>query len=258
MIDIHCHILPKLDDGAAVMEEALGIARAAVASGVTGIVATPHFPGRPESLEMLGAILDRYRSLRICLEKAGIPLRIFPGAEILCLPNTAKMARQRQLPTLGNSDYLLCEFYFQESRAYMTRQLRELADSGYRIVVAHPERYEAVRRDPRIAEKWFDAGYVLQLNKDSLLGNFGSRVEKTARTLLDNGRNASDLQKLYGIPDFVARKAMEAARRFKPEFLRRAANLVLETDYKMKTSFDDNERLLELLILQLAQEARNG
>lgn len=187
MIDIHCHILPKLDDGAADMEEALGIARAAVASGVTGIVATPHFPGRPESLEMLGAILDRYRSLRICLEKAGIPLRIFPGAEILCLPNTAKMARQRQLPTLGNSDYLLCEFYFQESRAYMTRQLRELADSGYRIVVAHPERYEAVQRDPRIAEKWFDAGYVLQLNKDSLLGNFGSRVEKTARTLLDRG-----------------------------------------------------------------------
>ena len=187
MIDIHCHILPELDDGAADMEEALGIARAAVASGVTGIVATPHFPGRPESLEMLGAILDRYRSLRICLEKAGIPLRIFPGAEILCLPNTAKMARQRQLPTLGNSDYLLCEFYFQESRAYMTRQLRELADSGYRIVVAHPERYEAVQRDPRIAEKWFDAGYVLLLNKDSLLGNFGSRVEKTARTLLDRG-----------------------------------------------------------------------
>ena len=51
---------------------------------------------------------------------------------------------------------------------------------------------------------------------------------------------------------------MEAARRFKPEFLRTAAGLVLETDYKMKTSFDDNERLLELLILQLAQEARNG
>lgn len=94
----------------------------------------------------------------------------------------------------------------------------------------------------------------------AILGAVGGHFRRlgTARTLLDNGRNASDLQKLYGIPDFVARKAMEAARRFKPEFLRRAANLVLETDYKMKTSFDDNERLLELLILQLAQEARNG
>jgi len=94
----------------------------------------------------------------------------------------------------------------------------------------------------------------------AILGAVGGHFRRlaTARNLLDNGRNASELQKLYGIPDFVARKAMEAARRFKPEFLRTAAGLVLETDYKMKTSFDDNERLLELLILQLAREARNG
>lgn len=94
----------------------------------------------------------------------------------------------------------------------------------------------------------------------AILGAVGGHFRRlaTARTLLDNGRNASELQKLYGIPDFLARKAMEAARYFQPEFLRKVASLVLETDYKMKTSFDDNERLLELLILQLAQEARNG
>ena len=94
----------------------------------------------------------------------------------------------------------------------------------------------------------------------AILGAVGGHFRRlaTARTLLDNGRNASELQKLCGLPDFVARKAMDAARYFKPEFLRKAASFVLETDYKMKTSFDDNERLLELLILQLAQEARNG
>ena len=91
-----------------------------------------------------------------------------------------------------------------------------------------------------------------------ILGAVGGHFRRisAARTLLDNGRNSSDLQKLCGIQDYPARKTMEAARRFKPEFCRAAANLVLETDYKMKTSFDDNERLLELLILQLAQEAR--
>lgn len=187
MVDIHCHILPGLDDGAEDMEEALGMARAAAASGVAGIVATPHFPGRPESLEMLGDILNRYRSLRSGLEKAGIPLRIFPGAEILCLPQTVQMARQRQLPTLGNSDYLLCEFYFQESRAYITKLLNAIAATGYRIVVAHPERYEAVQRDIRLAERWFAAGYVLQINKDSLLGNFGPKVQATAQELLNRG-----------------------------------------------------------------------
>lgn len=187
MIDIHCHILPELDDGAADMDEALGMARAAAASGVAGIVATPHFPGRPESLEMLGTILARHRSLRAALDKAGIPLRIIPGAEILCLPQTVKMARQKQLPTLGDTNYLLCEFYFQESRLYMNKLLQSIAASGYRIVVAHPERYEAVQRDPGMAEAWFAAGYVLQLNKDSLLGNFGPRVRKTAQELLERG-----------------------------------------------------------------------
>lgn len=94
----------------------------------------------------------------------------------------------------------------------------------------------------------------------AILGAVGGHFRRigAARTLLDNGRNSSDLQKLCGIPDYPARKTMEAARRFRPEFCRRAAQLVLETDYKMKTSFDDSERLLELLILQLSQEARNG
>ena len=95
----------------------------------------------------------------------------------------------------------------------------------------------------------------------AILGAVGGHFRRisTARTLLDHGQNASQLQKLCApMPDFAARKTMEAARRFKPEFCRKAANLVLETDYKMKTSFDDNERLLELLILELAQEAIHG
>ena len=94
----------------------------------------------------------------------------------------------------------------------------------------------------------------------AILGAVGGHFRRiaTARTLLDHGRNSAELSKLCGIPDYPARKTMEAARRFKPEFCKTAAELVLETDYKMKTSFDDNERLLELLILRLAQEARNG
>ena len=94
-----------------------------------------------------------------------------------------------------------------------------------------------------------------------VLGAVGSHFRRiaTARTLMDNGRSSSELQKLYApMPDFAARKTMEAARRYSLEFCRKAARLVLETDYKMKTSFDDNERLLEFLVLQLAQEARNG
>ena len=93
-----------------------------------------------------------------------------------------------------------------------------------------------------------------------ILGAVGGHFRRIspAKQLQENGRTASDLQKLCGIPDFAARKTMEAARRFSPAFCEKAASLILETDYRMKTSFDDNERLLELLILQLSQEALHG
>ena len=113
------------------------------------------------------------------------------------------------------------------------------------------------------AEAFAKLQQLLKMQEEpiKILGAVGGHFRRisTARILSDNGRPASDLQKLCApMPDFAARKTMEAARRFKPEFCRKAANLVLETDYKMKTSFDDNERLLELLILELAQEAIHG
>lgn len=93
-----------------------------------------------------------------------------------------------------------------------------------------------------------------------ILGAVGSYLRRvgTARTLYDNGIGAGELMKLCGISDYAARKTMSAARQFSPNFFKAAMELVLETDRKLKTSYDDPHRLLELLVLQLAQEARRG
>lgn len=98
----------------------------------------------------------------------------------------------------------------------------------------------------------------MQQEPIAILAAVGSHLRRLgmARILLDRGGNAGELAKLCGTADFAARKAMDAARRFQPPFYKKAMELVLETDMKMKTSFDDSDRLLELLILQLAQEAR--
>lgn len=102
--------------------------------------------------------------------------------------------------------------------------------------------------------------FKMQQEPLAILGAVGTHFRRlgTARSLLDNGRTAGELMKLCGIPDYPARKTMDAARRFSSDFCRFSAELILETDYKMKTSYDEPERLLELLILQLAQEARRG
>lgn len=92
-----------------------------------------------------------------------------------------------------------------------------------------------------------------------ILGAIGGHFRRlgTAKILLDNGKTANDLMKLTGLSDYPARKTMSAAGRFSNGFYEKAAQLVLECDVNMKTSFDDPERLLEVLILRLSQEAKN-
>lgn len=100
----------------------------------------------------------------------------------------------------------------------------------------------------------------LQNEPIPILGAIGVQLRRisTARTLLDKGKTAADFVMICGGSDYAARKTMEAARKFRPEFCAKAAEIVVQTDYGMKTSFDDPERLLEMLVLRLAQEARNG
>ena len=100
----------------------------------------------------------------------------------------------------------------------------------------------------------------MQQEPIAILGAVGGYLRRlgTARILYDRGGSAGELMKLCGMSDYAARKTMSAARQFSPAFFKKAMELVLETDRRMKTSYDDPTRLLELLILQLAQEARNG
>ena len=112
----------------------------------------------------------------------------------------------------------------------------------------------------KYAEALLKLQQLLKMQQEpiAILGAVGSQIRRigAARTVLDAGKNSGELMKLCGMGDYPARKTMDAARRFSPAFCARAAQLVLETDYAMKTSYDEPERLLELLILQLAQEAR--
>ena len=102
--------------------------------------------------------------------------------------------------------------------------------------------------------------FKMQQEPVVILGAIGKHFRQigTARTLRDNGKNSGELMSLCGMGDYPARKTMEASARFSARFCRVSAELILETDNALKTSYDEPERLLELLILRLAQEAKNG
>lgn len=187
MVDIHCHILPGIDDGASDMAEAIQMARMAYDSGVTDIAVTPHFRGERESLDLIPVIKDKASELQSALSEEGIDIRIHQGAEILCVSETPYLAEAGLLPTLGDSKYVLLEFYFDESLYFMNECLWAISEAGYTPIIAHPERYDAVQRDSRTLIRWFREGYILQLNKGSILGSLGRGAELVADFMLDNG-----------------------------------------------------------------------
>ena len=187
MVDIHCHILPEVDDGAWDMEAAVAMAKIARDSGVKKIITTPHFKGEPKSLEAVGFLMHQRRLLQSRLKREKIEVELLPGAEVLCVPQTMELAKTGRLPTLGTGRYVLTEFYFDASAGFMDETLHGLRQMGYLPVVAHPERYGAVQRDPELAARWFHRGIVLQVNKGSVLGAFGRRAEDAAVRMLCRG-----------------------------------------------------------------------
>lgn len=184
MIDIHCHILPGVDSGAADMHEALEMIRLAAESGVSRIVATPQFCGEEESMQRIPLILAGLNELRKEANKHELAVKIYPGVEILCTPKTPNLAQREMLPTIGNSRYILAGFNLDDSLEYMEMILDQLSRWGYYPVVAHPEQYPSVQKRPQVMQRWVKKGYILQLNKGSILGGAGTRAETTANELL--------------------------------------------------------------------------
>ena len=186
MIDIHAHILPGIDDGAADMESALEMAAMAVESGVTIMVATPHSSvyGRVQN-HWDQEMIQRVLGFRAALEKEKIPLKIAPGMEIYGALEVPLLLKQRKMLGLNGSNYPLIEFAFSNYAAQATEILEEVRAIGMRPVVAHPERYEYVQRDPSLLNLWVEMGCLLQINKGSLLGSFGKNEKYLALELVE-------------------------------------------------------------------------
>lgn len=182
MIDLHSHILPELDDGAQDLYQALEMARMAVESGVTTMVATPHCTdGRA------GEVRSMLRLMRSALRESGIPLQLCSGMEIFGTRDTARLLLDGKLLTLNRSRYPLIEFDFRSDGYWETMILQDVLREGFVPVVAHPERYACVQHTPELLNRWVKMGCLLQINKGSLLGRFGAAAQDLSMELVDRG-----------------------------------------------------------------------
>jgi len=186
VIDLHNHILPGLDDGAADLAESVAIARRFAGEGVQTIAATPHFnPHRQEDVALL--VRECVSRVRAALEDEGISLTVVPGNEILLTPDVPGMLERGACLPLGGGSGVLVECPFDLRPPFLEDTLFTLQLAGYQPLLAHPERYTFVQRDPSVLDDVVDRGIVLQLTAPSLLGEYGGRVRRTAHALLERG-----------------------------------------------------------------------
>lgn len=222
MIDLHLHLIPAVDDGAASLEEAVELCRIAARDGCTALVATPHrrrdeWPDRP-----VAELEQRLAEVAAAAEPPGAP-RLFLGGEVRV---DSELLEGLERPDLGGaiplagSRYLLLELEPRGTGPDPVELVSRLIARGWRPIVAHPELTSSLVQDPSCIERMATAGALFQVTAMSVTGDFGRPVRERAAALIESGLAqfvASDAHRPGWRPTGLGRARREIERRWGAE-----------------------------------------
>lgn len=186
LVDIHCHLLPGIDDGAADLAASLDMARQQVAEGVTHVVVTPHQLGG-FSHNVGPAIRQATAELQAELDRSGVPLRVSPGGDVRIEDGMIDKLVSGEVLTLADrGKHVLLELphelYFP-----LGPVLAQLRDHGMTGILSHPERNAGLLNQQSLVEELVDAGCLMQVTAGSLIGAFGDRCQAMAEAMAKRG-----------------------------------------------------------------------
>lgn len=183
IIDVHAHLLPGVDDGADNWEEAVWMLNCAYEQGIRAVIATPHYSRRQNT----DRLRQKAQRLTEEAEKIGTDFKVYLGQEILYFESIIEQLQEGHALTLAGSRYVLVEFMPQTSYGKIYQGIRKIMLAGYHPVVAHVERYDALR-DAGQMDELAGTGCMLQLNYRSLQGGLFDRNAKWCRKQVLDGR----------------------------------------------------------------------
>jgi protein-tyrosine phosphatase len=186
MIDLHCHLLPGIDDGPQTLEESIELCRIATADGVTHAIVTPHIhPGRWENTRQ--SIQRDCENLQSELLKNNIPLQLGFAAEVRLTDQIMQQVDDNEIPFYGEVDgynIMLLEFPHGHIIPGSDKLVAWLLQRNIRPLIAHPERNKQIMKDPTQLQPFIKAGCWLQVTAGSVTGNFGEQAQHIAHQLL--------------------------------------------------------------------------
>jgi protein-tyrosine phosphatase len=185
MIDFHSHILPNIDDGSRSIEETFNLIKEAKEAGFEGIVLTSHYiedyyeTNVPERDLWVDAISENLRN-------KGIDTDIYLGNEIYMSDNMLQLLKDGKASTINNTCYVLFEMPLNSEPMNLYSVIYSLQENKLIPVLAHPERYSFVQKEPELINDLIEKGVLMQANYGSILGNYGKKAECIVKKLLEN------------------------------------------------------------------------
>jgi protein-tyrosine phosphatase len=187
LIDIHCHLLPDIDDGPDSWEESLELAKLLTDEGVEIAITTPHWikgsSWQPES----GHVVDLVHQLNLKLREKDIPLSVLPGMEVGINEKLPELVSSREILTLGGGKYILVETPYVSIPFGIKEIIFRLKVSGFEPILAHPERCSEIQANPKTLKDIVDDGASAQVTTSSFLGYFGRGARECAIKLAKEG-----------------------------------------------------------------------
>ncbi len=181
--DMHCHIIPEVDDGAKNIEMSLNILKKEYKDGISNIILTPHYRvGMFETPEK--KIRENYLKLREIVSDEFPDLNLYLGCEYHVNMDMEEELRERSQLRLVNTNYVLLEFSGADSAAYIKERVYVALSLGYQPIIAHIERYPALEKDFDLIDYLRRMGAGIQINADAVLGEDGRAAKKFCRKLI--------------------------------------------------------------------------
>lgn len=186
MIDLHCHILPGVDDGAENIEASIAMAEQAVSQGITHILCTPHH-NNGKYTNPKSEVISLVASLQAELDKRKLPLTVLEGQEVRITGDLIEDIRKDKILFTDLEDtYILIEFPTMEVPSYTEQVFFELLQMEKVPVIVHPERNAHFRKDPNNLIPFLEMGCLAQLTAPSYVGVFGKDIQKTAKIMVEH------------------------------------------------------------------------
>ena len=186
MIDIHSHLIYGVDDGSTSIEKSLEILNDLSKNGITDIILTPHYITDTNYVSSKRNNIEKLIELKREIKKQGININLYLGNEIYIDPNILDLIKSNQICSLNNSEYILVELPMSGLYPDYQEIFSDLLKIGFKVILAHPERYTAFQKDKEKINEVVDMGVLLQCNIDSILGNYGNNAKKTLKYILKN------------------------------------------------------------------------